>query len=515
MTTVDPPRPSLFRVVCGHSETSPSAPALVTEVDGVCSYRDLAERSRSVAWGLRDRMHLAAGDRVGLWLDNRPEWVEAYLACEGAGLATVGLNPRWTASECAVAAEIADLRTIVCSASELPRAREVADRSARIDRLVVVDLDRAEGRALPYEALARGRGGSAPPSDHEPPAPVGEHIVFTSGTSSRRPKAVRNRRRSAGGVDFRELIGITPADRSFVVTPFFHVNGLGGLTSALAAGASAAFPRRFSASRFWDFLKASEATYLMTLAPLVHLALSPGPGPWEREHALRVAIVPGAGANIGMMEERLGVPVLEWYGMTEATGSGTCTRLGEPSPPGSAGRRIPGSSMTILDEQGSPVAANVIGEVAFERDSIVFVDYLNDAASTAAVLRDGHFHTGDLGYFDDAGYFFYVDRIKDIVRRAGENISSLEVEDAVRGLPGVADVAVVPAPHPLLGEEVAAFVVLDGGDEWDDDAAAMSLRATLARYKVPSRFVIVTELPKTASGKVQKALLRDQLRAPS
>jgi acyl-CoA synthetase (AMP-forming)/AMP-acid ligase II len=271
------------------------------------------------------------------------------------------------------------------------------------------------------------------------------------------------------------------------------------------------FQRRFSASSFWRLVDRTRPTYLFTLAPIANILLSLPPSPLDRQHTLRVIIALGAGAAAPIIEERYGVPVIDWYGMTEA-GSGTYTRLDAERRVGSAGQRFPDSQMTILRADGTPAAPGEVGEVCFPAESIGFSGYVEDPEATAASLREGYFHTGDMGYFDSDGYFFFVDRLKDIVRRAGENISSIEVETVFRLHPRIADVAIVGRPDPVLGERVVAFVVPRPGQPAPDAAELKRFAAgKLAAFKIPEEVHAVAELPRTATGKIQKFQLRKQL----
>ena len=197
--------------------------------------------------------------------------------------------------------------------------------------------------------------------------------------------------------------------------------------------------------------------------------------------------------------------------MTEA-GMGTYTRLDEARKPGSAGRRFPDSTMTILRVDGTVAAPGEEGEVVFGRGTISFDGYLKDDEATAAVIDAEWFHTGDLGYFDDEGYFFFVDRKKDIVRRGGENISSIEIEAVMRLHPHVADAAILGKPDAVLGERVVAFVVpADEHPDPDIPAIQSYVGEHLAKFKVPEEIFLVDELPRTSTGKIIKAKLRPQI----
>ena len=253
------------------------------------------------------------------------------------------------------------------------------------------------------------------------------------------------------------MFGLNDRDRGIAITPFFHGNGMSNVRLALGVGASCIFPRTFSARRFWGLVDRYRPTYMITLAAVMNIVMSLPPSTLDRSHSFRVLVVLGSGPNMAAIEERYGTPVIDWYGMTEA-GMGTYTRLGEPRPPGSAGRPFPGTDMRIFRDDGTEAEIGEIGEVVFNTDVTGFRGYLNDEEATRSVLTGKWFHTGDMGYFDKDGYFFFADRKKDIVRRGGENISSLEVESVIQTHPAVAAVAIVAKPDPVLGERLVAFI---------------------------------------------------------
>jgi acyl-coenzyme A synthetase/AMP-(fatty) acid ligase len=336
-------------------------------------------------------------------------------------------------------------------------------------------------------------------------------LMYTSGTTTGRPKAVAHNSDVQGRqVDYVEMFGVDTTDRIMFVTPLFHANAMGAWQCALGYGASAVFQRKFSATSFWSVVDQYRPSVLFTLSPIVNILMGRAASPMERTNRFRVMIVLGSGPNAPAIEERFGAPVIDWYGMTEA-GSGTYTRLGDERRAGSAGRRFPESTMRVLRDDGSEAAPHEVGEVGFRVEGIHFGGYVDDDEANAAAVRDGWFLTGDLGYFDDDGYFFFVDRKKDIVRRGGVNVSSIEVETVLRGHPSVADVAIVARPDPMLGEHIVAFVVPVTSDAPTLDELRQFAADELATYKLPDAVVIVDELPRTASGKVEKFRLRSLL----
>jgi acyl-CoA synthetase (AMP-forming)/AMP-acid ligase II len=338
-------------------------------------------------------------------------------------------------------------------------------------------------------------------------------MMYTSGTTTGRPKAVSMRRELIiNGINYQEMFGVSARDRCIFVTPLFHGNAAGAMSSALLYGGSLVFQRRFSARRFWPLVDRTRPTYLFTLAPIVHMLMGLAPSPTDKTHSLRLMIALGAGASAPLIEERYGVPVIDWYGMTEA-GSGTYTRLGEERRPGSAGRPFPGSTICALREDGAFASPGEVGEICFSAEAVGFTGYVEDPEATAAALRDGWFRTGDLGYFDADGYFYFVDRLKDIVRRAGENISSMEVETCLREHPRVADVAIVGKRDPILGERVIAFAVPveEGAEVPTASELRVFAKGRLAEFKLPEEVIEIAELPRTATGKIEKFRLRQLL----
>lgn len=493
------------------ASAKPDQLVLISELDGSRSYAELAGNAERLAHCLIHELGLPPGERICIWMWNRPEYVETQTACTAVGLPAVLANPQWADAEIEFVLRHSRARAIVCEPDLLQRALDLATRIESLEHVISLGADLPPG-SISLESLL-----ATAPSDAGidlPPVPenIPGHLMYTSGTTTGRPKAVEfSREIIQQGIDYQEMFGVSGADRSIFVTPLFHGNGAGGLRSSLAHGGSAVFQRRFSARRFWQLVDRTRPTYLFTLAPIVHILLGLRPAPIEREHSMRVIIALGAGMAAPLMEERYGVPVIDWYGMTEA-GMGTYTRLDEERRSGSAGRRFPDSTMHVHREDGSVADAGEVGEVCFAANSLSFQGYVEDDEANRAALKNGLFHTGDLGYFDEDGYFFFVDRKKDIVRRGGENISSAEVEMALRQHPDVADAAIVGKPDPVLGERIVAFLVPTDGCEAPDAASLTSFTAgTLATYKQPEQVIVLDELPRTASGKIEKFRLRARL----
>jgi acyl-CoA synthetase (AMP-forming)/AMP-acid ligase II len=469
------------------------------------TYGEFAQRVGEVAAGLRE-LGVEQGDVVGVVLPNSPHYLEVWWAILWLGATFNPVNPALTSRE--VANILADSEAI-CAVCAPEVAAGLEERRAELPKLG--EIVAAEG-ADPAASL-RGHGAV------EEPAKIGggdlASFVYTSGTTGRPKGAMLSHANFlANAWQLGEPLPVSRGDTLGMVLPLFHVNAqLVTTVIPLLLGAQVAMWERFSASQFWaDVARFEPVTF--SSVPTMLAALLHAPGADEAaSNSLRFVIcgaAPLSPALFRRFEEKFGLKIMEGYGLTEGTCCTTINPFTGPRKIGSVGLPTRAQQVAIMDEQNQPVADGTRGEVCFKGPNMMR-GYYNRPDANAETLIDGWLHTGDVGYRDEDGYFFLVDRTKDMIIRGGENIYPREIEDVLLEHDQVKEAAVVGRPDEVRGEEVHAVVALVAGS----DAAFLEAhcRERLAPFKLPSSWEVVDELPKTSTGKIDKKPLREKLAA--
>ena len=490
------------------------APAIVAPDGAVLTHGELRAEVDRLAGRLRD-LGLGATDRIAIVVPNGPEMAIAFLAAACTGCAAP-LNPKYRTDELRFYLEDLGAKALMTRPDESGSDARDAARAADAGVLPVALTGSAAAGPNSIDLLASSPA-AEPSTPNGPSAEDVALVLHTSGTTSR-PKIVplrqRNLARSAAGI--AQSLAMTAADRSLQVMPLFHIHGLlAGLLAPLSAGASVACTEGFDAFRFFAQLSELRPTYY-TAVPTMHqmvLARSSRHRDAARDAGLR--FVRSSSASLPEpvlldLQELFGSPVIEAYGMTEATHQ----MCANPLPPAVAKPRsvgvATGIELAVLDSEGRALAPSERGEVSI-KGSTVIDGYENNPDANEAAFTGGWFRTGDEGYVDGDGYLFLTGRLKEQINRGGEKVSPLEVDEALLRHESVAQAVTFALPHPKLGEEVAAAVVAAEGTDVDERELRRFVSRSLAAFKVPRRVLVLDELPKGPTGKLQRIGLAERL----
>lgn len=475
------------------------------------TYSQFWEDVRSLAAGLAAK-GVEAGDKVLIHSENSPEMVLSWYACATLGAVGVTTNTRSVASEISFFVE----KTGCVGAITQPQfAGLVTSAAPDLGWVVVTEDNSGEpataeelGHGLASFSTLRGDPAALPERQADPMAPAG--IQFTSGTTSR-PKAVVHTHANAlwAARNGSSNIDMGPDDTYLIYLPFFHVNAQSwSFWTTLGVGGTVVLQPKFSSSRFWEVVTTHQVTHI-SLIPFVFKALAGQPIP---ENSLKVGVF---GLIMPELEAWLGIKVVPAWGMTETViHATTATPWGNSK--GSMGRPAPGYEFLVVDQESGQICTDgQPGElwVRGTRGIQLFAEYLdNPEAMATSFTEDGWFRTGDVVRMGEGGEYFFTERDKDLIKVGGENVSAREVEDLIRQVSGITEVAVVSRSHEMLDAVPVAFVIVDGtapGCEELEAAVIDLCRANLADFKVPRSVHVVEEFPRATLDKVAKNRLRD------
>jgi fatty-acyl-CoA synthase len=466
------------------------------------------------------KLGVGKGDRVATIAPNTHQHLEQFYAIPQLGAVIVPINYRLSAEDFVYVVTHSGASILCVHADYLNLVDSVRARMPNVKFFVA--LEGQKSGWLCYQTLLQQ-------STELPEFPrVTESdllsINYTSGTTSR-PKGVMITHRNAWMNSIGSLAHwpMTPADRYLWTLPMFHANGWTFTWTVTAAGATHVCLRNVEATAVYEMVQRERVTHLCA-APTVLISIANGPEQQRRKLPRGVRVItagaPPAAATLERMEAEFGWDMTHVYGLTEtAPFICICEPLPEHAALASAERAIikarqgveliTSGELRVVDSEmrDVPQDATTMGEIV-ARGNVVMLGYYNDLQATAAAFAGGWFHSGDGAVVHPDGYVEIRDRFKDVIISGGENISSIEVEGALLRHPAVLEVAVVGMPHEKWGESPHAFVVLrDGGSATDTELKTFA-RSVLAHFKVPSEFHFVNELPKTATGKIQKYVLR-------
>jgi long-chain acyl-CoA synthetase len=474
------------------------------------TYAQLEERTARLAAHLADH-GIDAGDTVAILLPNSTQWVEACLAIARAGVIGVPISYDATEPEIAYRLEDANCRAIVTTAERGELVAKLKAGAPNLKTVIATNRGGTRGDALSYQALLTTPPKSAPrdvPLMHEP-----AFILYTSGTTGRAKGVLLTVHGMLWIVAacWAPIAGLNERDTMLSPLPLFHSYALNlSVLGVLATGSSEYIMERFSTPEAMRLLRSGEFTVFPGVPTMFHYLMQDAEG--GKLPGLRVCISAGAimPATLNReFEARLGVPLLDGYGITETS---TMVTMNWPTGGrvfGSCGFPVPGLAVRIVDPaSGNDVAQGQEGELIV-RGPNVMPGYLNKPEETAKALRNGWYHTGDLARADANNFLTITGRLKELIIRGGQNIAPAEIEEVVNTFAPVLDCAVVGAPHQHLGEVAVLFVVPRAGQTVDTEALLAHCREKLSAYKVPHAVQVIDAIPRTGSGKIIRYKLKD------
>jgi crotonobetaine/carnitine-CoA ligase len=467
------------------------------------TYAETLAQVRRLAAGLA-ALGIEKDDFVLSWQGNGPTAVTTFLALNYLGAVYAPINTSYRGRLLQHVIANSGARLMLGDGRLIERLTEI--EPSRLERVVVIGPERPNLPGLELIDMAGLDGAGALPPERVIEPWDTQSVIYTSGTTGPSKGVLSSYLH--GYTAARGFRNIGSGDRNLMQLPMFHVGGTYAVLWALIYGGSSVVVETFSVSRFWETVRRFEITTVGLLGAMAQFLMQQTASPQDREHPLRSVIIAPFDEHAIAFGRRFGVPTYTEFNLTELA----VPLWGGPNPnlPGTVGRPVPGATLKLVDEHDIEVPVGATGELIVRMDApwTISHGYLNDAEATARAWRNGWFHTGDLLRRDAEDNYFFVDRLKDAIRRRGENISSFEVESAILQHPAVREAAVVPVPAADSEDEVLAAVVLDAGTVLDPADLIGFLSERLAYFMVPRYLRILDTLPRTPTQKIEKHVLR-------
>jgi long-chain acyl-CoA synthetase len=488
---------------------SPDKDFLFCENDGRrFSYTQFQQAVNRVSRLLQSH-DVGKGDVVSLLMPNGAEYIIAYFACWQLGALAGPVNSLLKEEEISFVLNNSEAKTILLDSEFQARIDNIRHDLTHLKSVIVFDN---EGQATEGFANSGAADLSLPDINPDDEA----IIIYTSGTTGK-PKGclLTHGNLIANARQISEWLEFTKEDRLLTIMPLFHMNAVSVTTmSALYAGGSTVISPRFSASRFWQIISDYKVTSFGSVATMLTMLISTYPDgvlAGLKTDQLRFAMCGSAPVPAEVMlrfEDTFNCLVIEGYGLSESTCRSTFNPPDKRRRAGSCGIPI-GNEMRVVDDEDNEVLDGELGEIVMRGENILKGYYRNEEATSFA-FRNGWFHTGDIGYRDQDGFFYIVDRKSDMIIRGGENIYPREIDEVLYRHPAVAAAATIGVPDPLYGEDVAAFVVLKEDGKASEAELIQYCLNYLADYKSPKTIRIVASIPKGPTGKLLKRELAKQ-----
>ncbi|MFO1442148.1 crotonobetaine/carnitine-CoA ligase [Bacillus sp. Bva_UNVM-123] len=476
------------------------------------TYRQFNEEINKTANLLID-LGIKKNDKVAIQLYNCPEFLMCWFGLAKIGAIMVPLNTKYSQEECKDIIERCDIATVVVEEEFLPFYEE-GFLNDRIRNILLARSENDISGTINFTANQEKQ-----PTELKEIRPLSSNdaveILFTSGTTSK-PKGVvlTHCNLLYSGIFTAWQLSIRPDDRFLTIMPAFHVDfQLSALMPVISAGATMISVEKYSARRFWKQVCDYKATITECIPMMIRTMMLKPQQEWERNHCVREVFfyLTLTEEEKTAFEERFNVRLFTSYGLSESlVGIITDSPCGPRDFP-SIGKPGLSYEAKIIDEEGNELPPNTIGEIYIKGvpGRTIMKEYYNDPVETEKVLNaEGWLHTGDKGYVDEAGWFYFVDRKVNMIKRSGENISTTEIENILMSHPKIVEAAVIGVPDPIRDEAVKAFIVLQDGKDLCTKEILEYCSTHMAEFKVPSFIEIRKDLPRTCTYKVQKKLLK-------
>ncbi len=502
---------NLAHLLHARAAATPDRIALRFESDAI-SYRELDERAVRIA-GALSALGVTRGEPVAVLLETSCDYVAAWMALTRLGALEVPINTGFRGGALAHALNLTSAKRLILDAALAPLVAEIRDQLPHLKQVFLRgDPSAAQGlgglSVLRFDELLDAAPGGPPIITDPGEAAL---LLFTSGsTGPSKACRIPHRYTIRQAQIFGSQLGVGPDDVLYAPFPLFHADGaIFTVAAAFAAGGTAALASRFSVTRFWDDCRRHGATLFDYMGATLTMLYKQPPSPRDREHNVRLGWGVPAPLWADAFEARFGVELVEVYGLSDA-GIPLYNRPGEPRREGSCGRSVAPFDLRLHDTRGIEVPTGEVGELVIRADEphVILSDYYGNAEATAEAFRDLWFHTGDLMRRDADGYFYFVGRLKDIIRRRGENISAFDLEQTLLDHPDLVEAVAYGVPSEMTEEDVMVTLVPRAG-------AAVTARdivdwaaARLAKHMVP-RYVRITDaIPRTETEKPAKYQLK-------
>jgi long-chain acyl-CoA synthetase len=499
-----------------HIRHTPDAPA-TSDGNTKRTWKELGDRVARLASGLVSA-GLQPGNRIAILSANSDDYYESLLAVWWAGGIVNPVNTRWSPTEIAYSLDDSDTQMLIIDQDFSPLLTDIRALSASLRTVIAVGQENADV-ALCCESMIERC------SPLEPVAVLPGDVagIFYTGGTTGFPKGVTVTQQSIVANTYINLLEMPmePSDVVLAVSPMFHLAGMCLVIRALVRGAALSFLPSFEEEAVINTMEKDGVTYTLLVPVMIQRLLDAGTNLSARLRSLRFIQYGASPINETLLRRLIKdlphVSLAQGYGMTETSGPYTILPAEvHRNPDGphaarlrSAGRPAAGVQLRVIREDGNTAAIGEVGEIVC-RGPIVMQGYWNKPDLTAAALQGGWLHSGDMGYLDEGGFLFIVDRLKDMIVSGGENVYSAEVENALAKHPAVSACAVIAVPSERWGEQVHAVVVPKAGFSPGFEDLRNHCKTLIAGYKCPVSVDFVTELPYTSAGKLQKNVLRER-----